>query len=121
MNQLSDAEQRAVLQLLADGYSSHAIHRIMGVHTGTIQRLHQRTIQRQDGERRLGRPPLGEKGRSTTVLVRVTEDHYAKMIKQAKSEGCKNLSTWIRRTLNLEAKRILAEKANNKESIPLQM
>lgn len=121
MNELSEDKQTLVLYLLGNGESVRQVERITGVHRNTITRLMRQTMERQDRERRTGRPPLGEKGKSNIVPIRVTEEEYRKFKAQAKREGCESLSAWIRRTTLREARRILREEANPQESISMQV
>ena len=57
----------------------------------------------RERKRKVGRPSLGKDAKSVVLQSRVQESDKAAYIKAAKSEG-KDLSTWIRDTLNAATK-----------------
>ncbi len=57
----------------------------------------------RDKKPKVGRPSLGKDARSVVLQSRVQETEKSAYQKAAKSEG-KDLSTWIRDTLNAAAK-----------------
>jgi predicted HicB family RNase H-like nuclease len=57
----------------------------------------------RDKKPKVGRPSLGKDARSVVLQSRVQETEKKEYQKAAKSEG-KDLSTWIRDTLNAAAK-----------------
>lgn len=56
----------------------------------------------RERKKKVGRPSLGKDAKSVVLQSRVQEKEKATYIKAAKSEG-KDLSTWIRDTLNAAA------------------
>jgi hypothetical protein len=50
-------------------------------------------------KRKVGRPSLGKDARSVVLQSRVQPDERKAYLKAAKAEG-KDLSTWVRETLN---------------------
>ena len=51
-------------------------------------------------DKRVGRPSLGKDAKSIVLQSRVQEQEKAAYVKAARSEG-KDLSTWVRDTLNI--------------------
>lgn len=57
----------------------------------------------RERKKKVGRPSLGKDAKSVVLQSRVQETDKAAYIKAAKSQG-KDLSTWIRDTLNAATK-----------------
>lgn len=107
MNRITQQDKRAVLALLERGFSQRTIVRMLGLASGTVGRIYSQRY----GRKVMGRPPLGDKGRTKTVLVRVTEAEHEAIVLKAKN--CKSVSEWIRRALRQRAREILNEEANH--------
>lgn len=98
MNKMSHQDRNAMIALLERGFGQREVARLLGISKDTVGSFCRRVVQKTN--RSSGRPPLGEKGKIHTVLIRVTEADDTAFRAAAERRGCKSLSAWIRMVLN---------------------